>query len=251
MFDGSVLHGVIPGRGVPSTPTSPMGNPAHGATSHAHIDCGGNDQRMGDPAAAQKSAALSTRIHSTSSDTASGHGSSSSRNGSKGLSKDEGVKDDGKMSFHEERAGMRVTWMVAFWKDIEARPRIPVSPARKPKGTSPHKDNRSGESVPPSGAGAAQPFPMAPHAESKKGKKLKFDEKEGVRPTWPSLFNKKPDGWGMEGRGGRDGDLEVPVKAVPVPHVWEDVDEVDNRRRGAGVRRLKRLPPYELCYQGF
>ena len=156
---------------------------------------------------------------------------------------------------------MRVTWMVAFWRDIQARPRPapsqapPQGPAGERKRTTQgaaeggemRGEANSGRQPPPSGAGAAQPFPEMPPPDCC-----------GTAPSWPELFRKKPEGWGDDatgggggGGGGGDGASGVPVTPVPIPQVWEDVDPADNRRAGAGVRRLKRLPEYDLCFQGF
>lgn len=149
---------------------------------------------------------------------------------------------------------MRVTWMVAFWRDIQARPR----PApRQPPAQAPAREKKrarqaavagggggeasSARRPPPSGAGAAQPFPTIPAPDSC-----------AAAPSWPALFRKNPEGWGDDADGcGGDGAREVPVTPVPIPQVWEDVDAADNRGAGAGVRRLKRLPEYDLCFQGF
>lgn len=125
-----------------------------------------------------------------------------------------------------ERTGMRVTWMVAFWKDIQARQ--PPPPAGGP--------GEQGLYSPlPSGAGAAQPFPG-----------IINPSRGGSGCTWPELFRKKSNGWGKD--GGWEGG--TPVVPIAVPQVWEDVDG-ENRRMGIGVRRLKRLPEYDLCFQGF
>ncbi|CAN0392079.1 unnamed protein product [Ectocarpus sp. 12 AP-2014] len=204
MFDGGVLHGVIPGRGVPVTETPPHPTPRPEEDGQG-VGC-------------------------------------------------EVVKED--------RAGMRVTWMVAFWRDIQARP--PSSQQSPPlTATTPAKEKTTstrGEAAsrrrqrPPSGAGAAQPFPAMPPLTSGNpngGRRCSSAAVAG--PSWPALFRKKSEGWGENTAGvdGGGGATEVPVVPVAVPQVWEDVDPADNRRAGAGVRRLKRLPEYDLCFQGF
>ncbi|CAM9691891.1 unnamed protein product [Ectocarpus fasciculatus] len=199
MFDGGVLHGVIPGRGVPSAepPT---------ATPRPEENAGG------------------------------------SRGG-------EEVKED--------RAGMRVTWMVAFWRDIQARPPPPQQPP-PPTAAAPsaRREAASPRQPPPSGAGAAQPFPAMPPLTTNSGNPnggRRCSSAAAGGPSWPALFRKKPEGWGEDTAGvdGGGGAREVPVVPMAVPQVWEDVDPADNRRAGAGVRRLKRLPEYDLCFQGF
>lgn len=172
MFDGGVLHGVIPGRGVPPSLPSRMGE-------------------------------------------GSGDG--------------DGVQ--GEDPLDRERSGARVTWMVAFWRDIQARPRTLAQPG-----------GGAAQGGYPSGAGAAQPFP----AVGDLGPQGTVAE-DGI-PTWPALFRKKPEGWG-EGRARSFS--ESSVVPLAVSRVWEDVDVVENRRLGVGVKRLKRLPEYDLCFQGF
>eukprot|EP00752_Nemacystus_decipiens_P001527 g1497.t1 len=211
MFDGGVLHGVIPGRGVP---------PAAVGASSAGTRQEGDDGRY--------------------EANASGSGGGGGRGGSV-----RGAEEKG-------RSGMRVTWMVAFWRDIQARPR-PAPPEAPPQAFAARErerprqeaaakggETRSGRrQTPPSGAGAAQPFPAVPPPDC-----------GGTAPSWPALFRKKPEGWGDEADGdggggcggGGSGAGGVPVTPVPIPQVWEDVDAAENRLAGRGVRRLKRLP---------
>lgn len=306
MFDGGVLHGVIPGRGIPHPtasaalaemalvpPQSPRGGSDRGRISgttaaHETVDqsCGGVTEQG---TATTERAAVTHHLPSEGhgSERSSGSGNSSSkkrkkkrcrpsstdgetlpcatmpvRSMSHGLShsgsgsaddRNSGGSDEvgatcDKISSSitvdprvipreqqegEERAGMRVTWMVAFWKDIEAR-----HPPGAGNGPGAHRKPGS----PPSGAGAAQPFPALDAPEGERGGR-----------TWPELFRKKPDGWGGVGEGerGRAWTRGTPVIPVAVPQVWEDVDAAENRKMGAGVRRLKRLPDYDLCFQGF
>ncbi|CAM9569488.1 unnamed protein product [Ectocarpus sp. 6 AP-2014] len=204
MFDGGVLHGVIPGRGVPVTETPPHPTP--------------RPEEDGQEVGCEK------------------------------------VKED--------RAGMRVTWMVAFWRDIQARP-PPSQQSPPPTATTPAEEKTTstrGEAAtrrrqpPPSGAGAAQPFPaMLPLASGNPNGGRRRSSAAVAGPSWPALFRKKPEGWGEDTAGvdGGGGAREVPVVPVAVPQVWEDVDPAGNKRAGVGVRRLKRLPEYDLCFQGF
>ncbi|CAM9470916.1 unnamed protein product, partial [Ectocarpus sp. 8 AP-2014] len=204
MFDGGVLHGVIPGRGVPVTETPPHPTPRP----------------------------------------------------------EEDGQGVGCEEAKEDRAGMRVTWMVAFWRDIQARP-PPSQQSPPPTATRPAEEKTTstrGEAAirrrqpPPSGAGAAQPFPaMPPLASGNPNGGRRCSSAAVAGPSWPALFRKKPEGWGEDTAGvdGGGGAREVPVVPVAVPQVWEDVDPADNKRAGAGVRRLKRLPEYDLCFQGF
>lgn len=256
IFDGGVLHGVIPGRGVPpcppSLPTLEVSAEHMTASGSCYIGVGGSGgsnesecveaTEPGTPGVlgpGGRAATSNWKINSSSSSdevyerVADGDGglNGTTNNGSKG-------KGNSTCNLGEERAGMRVTWMVAFWRDIQTR--SPLSPPTSQK-------SRQARPQPPSGAGAAQPFPSIPPASE--GKKALLPPGKKGLPTWPALFRKKPDGWGVnvEERCA----LGTPVAPVSIQQVWEDIDEADNRRAGAGVRRLKRLPEYDLCFQGF
>lgn len=317
MFDGGVLHGVIPGRGIPVTkhdhpppPPSPVpnileleamespgavqavvdrtgtssgdtrsgfgevGNGGDSAESRASpvgtvisADNGGSKKRKKKRKRSHHTTATPPVIATPSTGTAaaavtSANNADGAHSGSDQpchRGDDDKTSDGGSGGTNNspsapqlpapapERAGMRVTWMVAFWRDIQAREAV--------------TEGRTPES-PPSSAGAAQPFPGVVRDNGPYGKTI---DRRGVQadvggdeggdggrgavgePTWPALFRKKADGWG-EGGEGRKG---VPVVPGVVPQVWEDVDEAENRKMGVGVRRLKRLPEYDLCFQGF
>lgn len=255
MFDGGVLHGVIPGRGVPA--------------AAAPAPCTASLKEARESESTKNRKDQSKRNNEEDQNGAGGTGL---------------IAQPG--NGEEERAGMRVTWMVAFWRDIQARSRPPPPSPR----SSLEKKGRVGGGTaagnssgwqrrlppePPSGAGAAQPFPAMPadHASAAaahqgdrgstpRERKKTAPELQGggggercsshpADPTWPALFQKKPDGWGGGGGPGSATKAETRVTPVPIPQVWEDVDAADNRRAGAGVRRLKRLPEYDLCFQGF
>ena len=278
MFDGGVLHGVIPGRGVPQPPAlAPTGD---AAAQEDHGDIGGGSGGDGDSGGGggggdgggggsvgvggsggigvgpervgfdQSGVLNPAREEDGRRDEAArggdgrGIGGSMCRRSELNGIDSCGVDDATNRKVVEEREGMRVTWMVAFWRDIQSRP-----PAQLPRS----KAQREASSLPPSGAGAAQPFPKMPHPGSDK----KRQELAGsvAEPTWPSLFRKKPEGWGCcvptGGSGGLADGMVTSVTPVPVPRVWEDVDGAENRRFGGAVSRLKRLPEYDLCFQGF
>ncbi|CAM9323791.1 unnamed protein product [Scytosiphon promiscuus] len=275
MFDGGVLHGVIPGRGVPTAAAVPA-------------PCAGSPVEEEEEEEEEEGSSKASGRVPKKSDIEAENGAGNDRGR---------TSDDGE----QERAGMRVTWMVAFWRDIQARPRPPPPPPppleNKPKkarvGKAPGagvgvSDPAARRRLPPSGAGAAQPFPaMPPLASADEEGRAASARREGenafpegekgggkggggggggggkggegcghpASPSWPALFRKKPDGWGGGDTAGGDSGSATrePRVVIPVsiPQVWEDVDAVDNKRAGAGVRRLKRLPEYDLCFQGF
>lgn len=232
MFDGGVLHGVIPGRGAPV----PNGGKAPGLGAETD---GGRPGGGGSAAASEtRPSEMGISGASSSKPAPVGHGVRGETDSGKDLRREHGVQ-----ASPRERAGMRVTWMVAFWRDIQARP--PPSPPLSASAQTKEPSER--RSSPPSGAGAAQPFPSLHAPDGRK------DAGEKGRATWPSLFHKKPDGWGGAGarRGAGKSDVEIPVRPVAIRQVWEDVDAAENKRVGAGVSRLKRLPDYDLCFQGF
>lgn len=269
MFDGGVLHGVIPGRGIPQPPPLDPGDAAaqeehrgicgdRGSSAGGGVgggDSGGGvsgsggvgPERVGfnqsgflNPAGKEDG----RRDEAARGGDGRGNGGSTChRNAFNGVD-DCGGDDGTNPKPVEEREGMRVTWMVAFWRDIQSRPPAPLPTP---------KTQREANSRPPSGAGAAQPFPQMPHHGG--GKKRQAIAGRVAEPTWPTLFRKKSEGWGCcvptDGNGGPADGMVTPVTPVPVPRVWEDVDGAENRRFGGAVSRLKRLPEYDLCFQGF
>lgn len=213
MFDGGVLHGVIPGRGIPSSVSS------------------SSRPSLPQPLPAMQTAPKDGRKHKPC-DGAEGPTSRKASAASLESSGEKARKKKRERAMEQdppERAGMRVTWMVAFWRDIQARPALPRDPS---------------PGSPPCGAGAAQPFPGedCQHA----GQEIP-EARKSSGCTWPTLFTKKPVGWAR--REGWSGG--IPVVPVSIPQVWEDVDVAENRRLRATVRRLKRLPEYDTCFQGF
>lgn len=245
MFDGGVLHGVIPGRGVPPPQQPPPPPPEVGPgeqTSEGGVG-GGGSGGPGDANDAGSSPAGGNNKPSVG-ETAAEEGNP---RGGAATGAGKGRRRGG--SPQRVRSGMRVTWMVAFWRDIEARaPPAPSASAKPGSAASPAKTL-------PSGAGAAQPFPEIPPLDSTKKRSARGGGGGGDGtggPTWPTLFRKKGEGWGAGG-GVVEGDVDsaTPVVPLPIPQVWEDVDAAENRRAGVGVRRLKRLPAYDLCFQGF
>ena len=76
--------------------------------------------------------------------------------------------------------------------------------------------------------GAAEPFP----------------DPDKCLLQWPTLFKIRPE-------PGRRAPEPVKAPVVPVPRVWEDVDERENERRRQSVAGLTALPPYDVCFQGF
>lgn len=273
MFDGGVLHGVIPGRGIPQSP--PLAPPGDAAAHEENggigggngVGGGGGDSEGGgvgpEGVGSDQSGVINPagkedarRDEAARGGDGRGNGGSTCKlnklnklngvDGGGGSGGGGGGDDGANPKPIEEREGMRVTWMVAFWRDIQSRPPAPLPTA---------KTQREASSRPPSGAGAAQPFPQMPHPGG--GKKTQASASAGrvAEPTWPALFRKKPVGWGCcvptGGSGGPADGMVTPVTPVPVPRVWEDVDGAENRRVGGAVSRLKRLPEYDLCFQGF
>lgn len=235
VFDGGVLHGVIPGRGIAPAPadeprappraprvvhTADIGSGVHKrvpSSSHCLVL---GERKTGDHRRRRRrERGGAVGDEAVASAPSSGAPCRSDTVGALGRSSEVGT----------EASPMRVTWMVAFWKDIQARPRITGGET---------------ESSSPSGAGAAQPFPMEHCHDPRREASTKA---ESNSPTWPSLFWKKP-GWPGDGDDWAGG---TPVLPTAIPAVWEDVDGAGNRRIGASVRRLKHLPPYEMCFQGF
>ena len=248
MFDGGVLHGVIPGRGVPQpAPLPPLALTVRGDAATQAEHGGGSSGGGGGGGGPDKADLDQSGVFNPAAgkkadrrDEATRGGAARGSDGCSGGGSDEPSRKNSP----GEREGMRVTWMVAFWRDIQSRPPVP-----QPKPKTP----REASSRPPSGAGAAQPFPKMPHP---KDIKRPASAGRGNEPTWPALFRKKPEDWGCcvpagGGEGPADGMMTTPVTPVPVPRVWEDVDEAENRRVGGAVTRLKRLPEYDLCFQGF
>ncbi|CAN0148701.1 unnamed protein product, partial [Discosporangium mesarthrocarpum] len=204
IFDGGVLHGVIPGRGVPPPSSNAIGSP--------------------------------------------------------------GVVEQGQGQGQGQRQ-RRVTWMVAFWRDIKARPRkdgLPGAAQPFPQLPPPPSSTEAGMSrgitgpLPPCGAGE----PWSPQGQGKgklrgatrgiddgSTKPTRQDPMPATKRTWPSLFAKKPQGWSTKDRDDSRGTGPAPV--LPVPVIWQDVDRGENERRGWGVQGLKKLPGYDLCFQGF
>lgn len=115
----------------------------------------------------------------------------------------------------------RVTFMIAFWRDITVRP------------------SEKGE------PGSARPFPGAGTQSAA--------AMAAAGHTWPQLFGLNVGGWGTCTA------MPAPVHG-PVSPVWEDVLRVSNHSSncaaavsGKGPENVGhgKMPGYEVCFQGF
>ena len=137
----------------------------------------------------------------------------------------------------------RITLMVAFWTSVKVR-----------------RGDGEGGWFP---KGSARPFPNP--------STFAADPECPVGITWPGLFHPRalPSAMGRRGReserssgcagGGFSAGDDVEMEgvreaaALEVGAVWEDVDEKTNAScfPSLAIARIRSLPPYNVCFQGF
>lgn len=162
--------------------------------------------------------------------------------------------------------------MVAFWKTVEVR-----------RGGEGGGERGGGERGGEDGGGSSGSFPKGSARPFPNPRTFASDPSCPPGVTWPALFDpeelsfddvddenstkKKKNmrrekgnggGGGDGGGGGGDDDdddawLGHEAAAVEVGAVWEDVDAEKNAKclPSLSIARIKSLPPYSVCFQGF
>jgi hypothetical protein len=231
-FDGTVLHGVVPGRSCPALLAA---------------------ERSG----SRKSSAA--KASSSASNTAKGSSSSS-------RSKSCSSGDTDTSTAAAAAAPRRITFMCAFWKDIQARPTADGSPGASQLFPE-HNDTRYRWQQPliPKRSSAewstSSSISSSNSSSSSSGKKassgasstVKFSSNNSSSGSNSnnSSSNNSSSSSSSNSRSNSSSIVSEPVTVYPhrLNSVWDVVDSSD--KSAVPVRKLKGVPNYELCFQGF
>ena len=201
-FDGTVLHGVVPGRSCPALLAA---------------------ERSGSSSSSSSSSSSAVKANSSAGSAAKAGSSGSSSSSS----------DSTDSSTAAAAAPRRITFMCAFWKDIQARPTANGTP------------------------GASQLFPeysdtrytwQQPLTRKRSNAEWSTSTSSSSSSSSSSTSTSSSSSSSSSSSGSSSSE---PVTVYPhrLNSVWDVVDSSD--KSAVPVRKLKGVPDYELCFQGF